>query len=1176
MTGPGPAAAPPAGAAASTPAPHDAMTLAESLQKQFRADLRFRGAGYLDADRVSQLALTPDKLIAAVQEKAGEFTCDLDRSGGSLRMSCTCPSSGKLGVCKHLWGAILLADREKLLTGPVRGGEVPPFAAEEHGGAFSTAWDFSDEEDDDAGYVAPSRGFEPPKDYGEDDGEGGVATLAAPPAVAEAPVRDWEKALAGVAAEVAAPRKGGGAERQIFYELDLPASKRERRVVVQVSQRQRRASGQWGKLKALRVRSGDLDTIEREEDRTVLAYLFGGVAERDAKDGKETGVYRFHLAHELAERLLPLMCGTGNARILDAGEKSGGLTWDGDEPWELTAALRETQDSPLRDKRESDGSDEDVEGADGETNGELEAESTGVRYRLGVELTRQDAIRRIEEAELFLPGGLVLLDGKLSPVQDFGAHELADRIVEANGIVIPESEAPEAVEKLFRLPVLPRLELPDEQRLEEVHVAPDRELRISSGATANGRLPDRATGVVRFRYDGEPVAGGDPRWAIVNREEKKCLLRDPEAEAAAWGELRDAGFRRLTSKSAGGADAEIAIGDLGSAVRSLTESGWLIRADEKPVRQAGELKFQVKSGIDWFELRGDVTFGDATIALPDLLAALARGDDAVRLSDGSLGILPSAWAEQLGLLAGLGTEEEDHLKFAANQAVLLDTLLGAQEEVTYDDQFASLRERLRGLSGVEPADEPDGFEGDLREYQQNGLGWMRFLQDTNLGGCLADDMGLGKTVQLLALLQGRKLKQTNANGSEGESLPSLVVVPRSLLFNWESEAHRFTPDLKVVQYTGPDRHALRADLPNLDLVLTTYGTLRRDVMELKGQPFDYVVLDEAQTIKNASSQVSKAARLLKARHRLALSGTPIENHVGDLWSIFEFLNPGMLGRSSLFRRYAADPDDKQARDLLAKGIGPFVLRRTKAEVATDLPSKTEMTLSVELDGEQRRLYEELRDHYRQSLLGAVKEQGLGKQRMHVLEALLRLRQAACHPALLGEDNAEIQSAKVEALVPRLKELIDEGHKALVFSQFTSFLGLVRDRLDEEGIAHEYLDGRTRDRGERVERFQNTPELGVFLISLKAGGLGLNLTSADYVFLLDPWWNPAVEAQAIDRSHRVGQERQVFAYRLIARDTIEEKIAELQKKKTELADAVLNQDESVVSGLSVEDVERLLS
>ena len=821
------------------------MTLADSLQKQFRADLRFRGEGYLDADRVQQIALTPDKLIVAVQEKAGEFTCELDRTGGELRKSCSCPQFGRMGVCKHLWGAVLLADRDGILTGPVQGGEVPPFAAEDPSAGFSTAWDF--EEEDDADY-APGPGGGLPRRAATAEATDGaidgmdVAVLASPEEVAAAAhVRPWEKALAGVAAEVAAPRKGSAAERQIFYELDLDASRRERRVVIQVSQRQRRANGQWGKLKALRVRSGDLDTIDREEDRTVLAYLFGGVAERDAKAGTETGQYRFHLAHELAERLLPLMCATGNARVLDAGEKSKPLTWDGDEPWELTAALRETDDSPTGVDRES----------------EEESGGDAVTLRLGVELTRPDAVRRAGDADLLLPGGLVLLDGKLAPVQDFGAYDLAERIAESGGIEIPHDEAPEAVEKLFRLPVLPRLELPEDQRLEEVRVEPGRELVISSGATAQGRLPDRATGVVRFRYDGEPVAGGDPRWAIVKKEDRKCLLRDADAEASAWGDLRDAGFRRLAGV-AGGPDVEVAIGDLGSAVRSLSDSGWAVRADDKPIRQAGELRFQVKSGIDWFELRGDVNFGGATIALPDLLAALARGDDAVKLSDGSLGILPPQWAEQLGLLAGLGTEEEDHIKFAANQAVLLDTLLGAQEEVSYDEQFATLRERLRGLGTVEPAAEPEGFEGELREYQQNGLGWMTFLQDTNLGGCLADDMGLGKTVQLLALLQGRK-RRVEAAG--GERRPSLVVVPRSLLFNWESEAHRFTPDLSVRQYTGPDRHSLRPEFPNLDLILTTYGTLRRDVMDLKSQPFDYVVLDEAQTIKNATSQVSKAARL---------------------------------------------------------------------------------------------------------------------------------------------------------------------------------------------------------------------------------------------------------------------------------------------------------------------------
>jgi SNF2 family DNA or RNA helicase len=315
---------------------------------------------------------------------------------------------------------------------------------------------------------------------------------------------------------------------------------------------------------------------------------------------------------------------------------------------------------------------------------------------------------------------------------------------------------------------------------------------------------------------------------------------------------------------------------------------------------------------------------------------------------------------------------------------------------------------------------------------------------------------------------------------------------------------------------------------------------------------------------------------LKAQHRLALSGTPIENHLGDLCSILEFLNPGMLGRSSLLKPHARDPQDDTARRVLAQGLRPFILRRTKRQVANELPEKCEQTLYCDLSRKHRHLYEELRDHYRASLLGMVREQGLATSKMHVLEALLRLRQAACHPALLKKCPKEESSAKLDVLCPRLAELIDEGHKVLVFSQFTSMLAIVKKHLDRREIVYEYLDGQTRNRKECVERFQNDAGCGVFLISLKAGGLGLNLTAADYVFLLDPWWNPAVETQAIDRAHRVGQTRQVFAYRLIARDTVEEKIAELQGRKRDLADSILQENHRVLKDLSLDDLELLLS
>ncbi len=381
--------------------------------------------------------------------------------------------------------------------------------------------------------------------------------------------------------------------------------------------------------------------------------------------------------------------------------------------------------------------------------------------------------------------------------------------------------------------------------------------------------------------------------------------------------------------------------------------------------------------------------------------------------------------------------------------------------------------------------------------------------------------------------------------------------------------------VKVLDHTGLARARDPRGLDGCDLVLTTYGTLRRDILLFKDVKFDYAILDEAQAIKNAGSESARAARLLSAKHRLALSGTPIENHLGELWSLFEFLNPGMLGRAAAFRTTLGKPSPEN-RAVLARAVRPFILRRTKEQVARDLPAKTEQTISCELESSQRSLYDELRDHYRRSLLARVERDGIGRAKIQILEALLRLRQAACHPGLIDPRYRNEAGAKIETLLPQLTEVLEEGHKALVFSQFTSFLAILRPRLEKMRIPYEYLDGQTRDRAERVRRFQEDPACPLFLVSLKAGGLGLNLTAAEYVFLLDPWWNPAVEAQAVDRAHRIGQQRAVFAYRLVAKDTVEEKVLALQQTKRELADAILGPDNSLVRDLRREDLELLLS
>ncbi len=501
-------------------------------------------------------------------------------------------------------------------------------------------------------------------------------------------------------------------------------------------------------------------------------------------------------------------------------------------------------------------------------------------------------------------------------------------------------------------------------------------------------------------------------------------------------------------------------------------------------------------------------------------------------------------------------------------------------QVTAGPWLAETLKGLRSQEGLGKIDPGKALEGTLRPYQQVGMRWLYLLAKLGLGACLADDMGLGKTIQVLSLLLVLKKQSL---GKLDNDKPRLLVAPASLLANWAAELERFAPSLKVMvahtsAMSSDSLKTLSADsLADVDVVIASYGTLLR-IPWLTETCWRLAVLDEAQAIKNATTASAKAVRLLRGRHRLALSGTPVENHLGELWSLFEFLNPGMLGEARVLQMsggLARNPSE-EARQLLAQALRPFILRRTKQQVARELPAKTEQTIFCELEGAQKKHYEELRDHYRLSLLERVRTEGLGRSKIHVLEALLRLRQAACHPGLLDPKRVDEPSAKLEVLLAQLAEVREEGHKALVFSQFTSLLAIVRRRLDKAGVRYEYLDGATTHRQTHVETFQNDPECGLFLISLKAGGLGLNLTAAEYVFLLDPWWNPAVEAQAVDRAHRIGQTRPVFAYRLIAKDTVEEKVLELQKTKRDLADAILSEDNSLIRDLKSEDLELLLS
>jgi SNF2 family DNA or RNA helicase len=783
-------------------------------------------------------------------------------------------------------------------------------------------------------------------------------------------------------------------------------------------------------------------------------------------------------------------------------------------------------------------------------------------------------------------GGLVILEDRVYRLLDNGSFGWISVLRKQKNFTVPIKEGDAFIRELMAMPVLPRLSLPEELHYKEVRITPRPRLTVVAPQRKTQWDADRLHWKLSFDYKGYVIAYEDPGQRFPMAEPHRFLVRDRVLEEQAYETVRSLGFREI--KSYGDVRREVAPRNLPRAVRELLAADWHIEAEGKVYRRPGTFSLSVTSGIDWFELHGEIRFDDRIAMLPELLKALKRGENLVPLDDGTFGMLPEEWLKKYGIVAGFGTARDDHFRFSRCQVGLLDALLASQPEFTCDDVFRRAREELINFESIQPCDPPDGFTGALRGYQKDGLGWIHFLEKFGFGGCLADDMGLGKTVQVLAMLEERRKKRsavtqeaskekglTRRDGLRG---PSLVVAPKSLVFNWIQEAKRFTPQLKVLDHTGTDRLKPGDHFENYDLILTTYGTLRNDAVEFKDVQFDYCILDEGQMIKNASSQSAKATRLLKATHRLVLSGTPIENHLGELWSLLEFLNPGMLGSATVFKLSGpgARNPDTETRALLGKALRPFILRRTKGQVARELPEKLEQTLYCDLDSKQRKLYNELRDHYRRSLLNQVEREGMNKSKIQILEALLRLRQAALHPGLIDKMKKSQPSAKLEVLLPQLEQITEEEHKVLVFSQFTSFLAILREQLDKQKTLYAYLDGQTRGRGTVVEQFQTDPDCRLFLISLKAGGLGLNLTAAEYVYLLDPWWNPAVEAQAIDRTHRIGQTRKVFAYRIIARDTVEEKVLELQQTKRDLADAIINADNSLIRNLAKEDLELLLS
>ena len=641
------------------------------------------------------------------------------------------------------------------------------------------------------------------------------------------------------------------------------------------------------------------------------------------------------------------------------------------------------------------------------------------------------------------------------------------------------------------------------------------------------------------------------------------IMRDHEGEKGVIEQLATTGLRLRNSRIT---LPKITAFDWIGRNSSLLEN-FIIKQNQQGKKFfVGEstIDLEICEAVDWFDLKAKIRFGEFEVPFEEIRKCILKGKTEVMLPNGEIGVIPESWIARYKDLFAFSSQTDNGVTLNKVHVSLVQELKdGDRAKVTMDRKL----EKLLSFEKMEDYQVPSSFKGDLRPYQLAGYNWLRFLEDYNFGGCLADDMGLGKTIQALVLLQHQK--------NENPGSTSLLIMPTSLLYNWELEAKKFTPNLKILNHTGINRVKDTSRFGKYDIVITSYGTTRVDSEILSDFYFNYIILDESQAIKNPDSLISRKVRELKSRRKLILTGTPIENSTLDLWSQMSFLNPGLLGNESYFKKEYLKPIEKQKDEHKTKKLNslikPFLLRRKKNQVADDLPEKVINIRYCTMSDEQREVYEKEKNAFRSKIMDVIETNGVGKSSMILLQGLTQLRQIANHPKMVDQ-KYENGSGKLEEVTYMIENSISKGHKVLIFSQFVKHLKIVSDYLDGQNLPYAYLDGSTKDRQHQVERFQNDPEVSIFLISLKAGGTGLNLTKADYVFLLDPWWNPAVEAQAIDRAHRIGQTKKVFAYKFVSKDTVEEKIIKLQEHKQQLASNLISVEESFVKSLSQNDIQ----
>lgn len=745
--------------------------------------------------------------------------------------------------------------------------------------------------------------------------------------------------------------------------------------------------------------------------------------------------------------------------------------------------------------------------------------------------------------------------------------EAVKSLLAHNGALISKRNVNDfAVKYMQKLSGIGDIALPEEISAEEIIGEPKPRIFI----TEQNGAPDIE---LRFLYESDEAVYGKGGDIIAAKEGKLCRIKRNLGKEEEWRSMM------LENNSETAQSGNLLVSDLQSWLADngarLAAKGFEIygadRIFKRKVRfDEAALHIEVSSGIDWFDLKGEASFGEEKLPLGSVMQAINNNERFVKLSDGTEGIIPKKWIDSLSYASALAqyNEKEKDMRAAKTQIALVETLLGIADKKSMDDGFNKFKEKFESFKEIKEAPLPAKFTGVLREYQKAGYNWMHFLKEFSFGGCLADDMGLGKTAQVLCMLLHEK--------EQGTKEPSLIVVPTSLVFNWVNEVKKFAPSLEIYVHHGIDRERGIKSIMKIkaDLIITTYGTLRNDAEIFKEKNFHYIVLDESQSIKNPLSKNSKSVFGLKSSHRLVLTGTPIENNTMELWSQFAFLNPGLLGNMEHFKRTFAsrieNSKDKAKADALKGMLNPFLLCRKKENVAKELPEKQVTLLYCKMESKQREFYDYWRENIREDIKETIRTQGFMQSRMKILAGLTKLRQICNHP-LLADESFVGDSGKFNLLIENILPVIKSGHKCLIFSSFVKTLHIFKDYFTKNNIGFSYLDGSTTNRKKVVEAFQKNDEIKVFLISLKAGGLGLNLTAADYVFVVDPWWNPAAEMQAIDRAHRIGQDKKVFVYKAITKDSVEEKILEMQQKKLDLVKNIITVEDGIFKRLDREDI-----